>query len=369
MWALFASIAVVACLGGQKPEWSFTPTGAISHLTFANSPLLQNLGAVLIKPRWQGSYADQINPENVKVTFKANGEEVWIGTLRGDGAEVDFVQKATVKANEIVLTYEFRPKTELSLETLMLRCFLPTEVAAGKAIWVAFDEFNYEVWSGKFPETLPEPYHLFGRSQVSHFLWALQSGALLFDLRESNLAGINLQDDRRFGMNAFELQLHLKFGKLRAGEKVTSKLRLVVMSAEDAKKWVSEMRERAERERSFVLQKRASLRLKAITPNAQSLHRYELLEVKIDLDATYDNPFDPEQISVEAEFIAPSGKRIVVPGFFTQDFERVVKEGREILRKVGAPYFAVRFTPTEVGTYRYRIVATGQGARDKGNDK
>lgn len=366
MWVLFVSIAMMVCLEGQKAEWSFIPTGAISRLSFANSLLLQNLGAVLVKPGWQGSYADQLNPETVKVTFKTNGEQVWSGTLHGDGAEVDFVQKATVRANEIVLTYEFRPRTEVSLETLMLRCFLPTEVAAGKAIWVAFDDFNHEVWSGKFPETLPEPYHLFGRSQVSHFLWALQSGALLFDLRESNLAGINLQDDRRFRINAFELQLHLKFGKLRAGERVTSKLRLVVMNAEEAKKWISEVRKRAEQERTFTLQKRAPLRLKAVVPNAQSLRRYELLEVRIDLDATYDNPFDPEQISVEGEFIAPSGKRIIVPGFFTQDFERVVKEGREVLRKVGAPYFAVRFTPTEIGTYRYRIVVTGQGTGDKG---
>jgi len=131
MWVLFASAALLACLEGQKPEWSFTPTGAISHLTFANSTLLQNFGVVLVKPGWQGSYADQINPETVKVTSKANGERVWSGTLRGDGAEVDFVQKATVKANEIVLTYEFRPRTELSLETLMLRCFF----ADGSRCW------------------------------------------------------------------------------------------------------------------------------------------------------------------------------------------------------------------------------------------
>ncbi|MFA4016984.1 MAG: hypothetical protein RUDDFDWM_002096, partial [Candidatus Fervidibacterota bacterium] len=103
--------------------------------------LLQNLSAVLIKPGWQGSYADQLNPKTVKVTHKTNGEQVWIGIFQGDGAEVDFVQRATVKASEIVLTYEFRPRTEVSLETLMLRCFLPTEVAAGKAIWVAFDDF------------------------------------------------------------------------------------------------------------------------------------------------------------------------------------------------------------------------------------
>jgi len=54
-----------------------------------------------------------------------------------------------------------------------------------------------------------------------------------------------------------------------------------------------------------------------------------------------------------------------VPGFFTQDFERASPDGTS-LRPVGEPYFAVRFTPTELGTYRYRIIATGQGARDTG---
>ncbi len=349
--------------GQLAVDWEFTPTGAIISANISGATLAQNLSAVIVKPGWQGSYADQLNPENVKAAQGRNGDLVWKGVLHGDGVSVAFVQKAMVKRNELLMGYEFRSETDFALETLMLRCFLPTDGNAGKARWVAFDEFSLEVFSGTFPEKLPERYHLLTRSNLSWLMWVLPSGhALLFDLRESNLVGVNLQDDRRFGINAFELQLHLLGGKWRAGEKVTSKLQLQVLPESEAIRWERKMQDAIERERTIVLQKSAPLRLNSVKPSAKSLRRYETLEVKVDLDATYDNPFDPEQISVDAETISPSGKQLRVPGFFTQDFERAKRDtgrgAREVLRKVGEPYFAVRFTPTEVGIYRYRIVAT-----------
>ena len=107
---------------------------------------------------------------------------------------------------------------------------------------------------------------------------------------------------------------------------------------------------------------RPNLALQRVAPNASQVCRYETLQVRVEVVADYDNPFDPTQIRIDGEFLTPSGKRLLVPGFFTQDFERVSPDGTS-LRPVGAPSFAVRFTPTELGTYRYRIVATGQGKR------
>jgi Domain of unknown function (DUF5060) len=43
---------------------------------------------------------------------------------------------------------------------------------------------------------------------------------------------------------------------------------------------------------------------------------YAKYEVSFALDREYDNPFDPEQISVEAVCESPSGKTTRVPGFF-----------------------------------------------------
>ncbi|GBC98834.1 hypothetical protein HRbin17_01350 [bacterium HR17] len=108
------------------------------------------------------------------------------------------------------------------------------------------------------------------------------------------------------------------------------------------------------------------IRLQAVVPSAAQLRRYETLTVRLDLDAPYTNPFDPDDIRVDAEFVAPSGRRLQVAGFFTQDFARQPKDGREQLQPVGKPYFAVRFTPTELGVYRYRITVTGRGVGDEG---
>ncbi|MCX7777386.1 MAG: DUF5060 domain-containing protein [Armatimonadetes bacterium] len=362
------SVAMVAIhlslsYGQLAVNWDFSPTGALSNANISGIILAQNLGAVIIKPGWKGSYADQLNPATVKAVQQRNGDLVWKGSLFGDGASVAFEQKATIKNNEILLSYQFRPETEFTVETLMLRCFLPTEGNAGKARWVAVDETSFQVLSGTFPEKLPERYHLVSGRNFVWMMWVLPSGyALLFDLRENNFWGINLQDNRRFNINAFELQIYLFNGRLKVGEQISSKLRLKVLTSGEAIQWEKEMREKIDRERAIILQKRAPLKLRDVKPSAKTLRRYETLELKIDLDATYDNPFDPEQISVEAEIVSPSGKRLRVTGFFTQDFERVTRDRgqgtQEILRKVGEPYFAVRFTPTEVGIYRYRIVAT-----------
>ncbi|MCS7264875.1 MAG: DUF5060 domain-containing protein [Armatimonadetes bacterium] len=357
-----------------KVNWNFDAKGVLLNLSIDKAVLVQNLSAVLIRPGWQGSYADQLNPATVKALQQCNGDWVWKGLLFGDGASVAFEQRATIKNGEILLSYQFRSETEFTVETLMLRCFLTTEGNAGKARWVAVDEMSLEVLSGTFPEKLPERYHLLTRGNLSWLMWILPSGyALLFDLRESNIVGVNLQDDRRFNINSFELQLHLLGGKWHVGREVASNLRLQVLSENEAIGWEKQMREKVERERTIVLQKHAPLMLKGVKPNAKTLRRYKTLELKIDLDATYDNPFDPEQISVEAEIVSPSGKRVRVPGFFTQDFERSTQvEGqgaREILKRVGRPYFAVRFTPTEAGNYRYRVVITGRETRDERREK
>lgn len=113
---------------------------------------------------------------------------------------------------------------------------------------------------------------------------------------------------------------------------------------------------------------RPPLTLQRVVPSGSQGRCYETLQVRVEVVADYDNPFDPNQIRVDGEFVTPSGKHLFIPGFFTQDFERASPDGTS-LRPVGTPYFAVRFTPTEIGTYRYRIVVTGQGKGKTGQEK
>lgn len=69
--------------------------------------------------------------------------------------------------------------------------------------------------------------------------------------------------------------------------------------------------------------------------------QYEKFELEIDLKATFDNPFDPEQVDLWAEFTAPSGKVWKIWGFYhPSDWNSE---------------WMVRFTPTERGEWTYVV--------------
>jgi hypothetical protein len=75
------------------------------------------------------------------------------------------------------------------------------------------------------------------------------------------------------------------------------------------------------------------------------------------------NPFDPAEVDLRAEFMAPDGTRSEIPGFVTRDFERELVGGFEKLHPRGPLHWKVRFTPTQTGRWRFRWrVVTPEGS-------
>ncbi len=71
---------------------------------------------------------------------------------------------------------------------------------------------------------------------------------------------------------------------------------------------------------------------------------YEKFELRIDLEAAYTNPYDPEEIDLRAEFTSPSGKQWTIWGFYNpSDWSRL---------------WMVRFSPTETGDWTYVVKVT-----------
>ncbi len=66
--------------------------------------------------------------------------------------------------------------------------------------------------------------------------------------------------------------------------------------------------------------------------------RYEKLELRVDLRATFQNPYDPDEVDLWAEFTAPSGKVWKIWGFYNPS--------------TWASLWMVRFSPDEAGTWR-----------------
>ena len=100
------------------------------------------------------------------------------------------------------------------------------------------------------------------------------------------------------------------------------------------------------------------LALRGVALSAKSVARFSTLDLQADLAASYDNPFDPEQIAVDAEVIAPDGKTIMVPGFYDVPMRLETSRGREHLLPAGTPGFRVRITPTLMGTHRVVLKVT-----------
>ncbi|PKO22755.1 MAG: hypothetical protein CVU38_07735 [Chloroflexi bacterium HGW-Chloroflexi-1] len=104
-------------------------------------------------------------------------------------------------------------------------------------------------------------------------------------------------------------------------------------------------------------------RLLAVQPSAATPPRYAFLELEVALEATFSNPFDPEQVDLSATFTSPSGDSISIPGFYFQDFESWMVNGQEVLTPVGEPGWRIRFTPSEVGQWHYTVrLSTADGA-------
>lgn len=67
---------------------------------------------------------------------------------------------------------------------------------------------------------------------------------------------------------------------------------------------------------------------------------YEKFEVSLELKCDFINPFDPDQIDINAEFTAPSGKKWNINGFYNLSMSTLWK---------------IRFSPDETGKWNYSV--------------
>ncbi|GAF85393.1 unnamed protein product, partial [marine sediment metagenome] len=91
---------------------------------------------------------------------------------------------------------------------------------------------------------------------------------------------------------------------------------------------------------------------------AESVKLYDLMNIPIKVEGSYSNPFDPEQINVQAIFETPSGDVEKVAAFFAQDFTNIdVSEDEEILLPKKCNPWRLYYRPREVGVYKIELFA------------
>lgn len=80
-----------------------------------------------------------------------------------------------------------------------------------------------------------------------------------------------------------------------------------------------------------------------------TVEQYARLEFDVPLRKNHANPYDPDEVKLDAVFICPSGVRRTVPAFFFQAYDPLFNLPRH------QSAWRVRFTPREVGKYGVRL--------------
>ncbi len=105
------------------------------------------------------------------------------------------------------------------------------------------------------------------------------------------------------------------------------------------------------------LSSNAKLRIRSIVSNRSAVACFGLYQLTLGIDATFDNPFDPDDVDVWADMKSPTGRQLRVNAYYDQPFTRKLENGKEVIEPAGDARWMLRFTPGEAGEWRYRLMA------------
>lgn len=101
--------------------------------------------------------------------------------------------------------------------------------------------------------------------------------------------------------------------------------------------------------------------IQSIDPVATTVNKFGKFEADINLSgAVFFNPYDFDEVTVQAVFTAPDGDQFTADGFYRQDFE--IDPGNGTLHATGKDGFKIRFSPDRPGEWEYQVkVSVQQG--------
>ncbi|MBI3922683.1 MAG: DUF5060 domain-containing protein [Armatimonadetes bacterium] len=264
---------------------------------------------------------------------------------------VSYRQEVTRTKDEIRIRYEVTPRRDLEPAATLVQIYLPVATHTGRP-WLLFGPSSPR--SGTFPPQLPASHVLLNEGGFDWLAWKCSDTEYLAVAPDwTGFSRVQVQDDRQFKGEHFEVQLYAGVPTtLAAGKTYSFAFTLKAMQSKE----VESAREKADRERKEILASMTSkgpAALLKVEPNLQPVPRFGKLELSVQLRGDYTNPFDPEDVSLEAHFLDPTGKEQVVPGFFYADYARSRVGETEQMKPTGQSGWRVRYCPLIEGKYRY----------------
>lgn len=109
------------------------------------------------------------------------------------------------------------------------------------------------------------------------------------------------------------------------------------------------------------------IEIRPVRPIQRLARPGEAVTIDVDLTATYDNPFDPRDVELNALVTTPSGRTYTMPGFLNRPYSRSLEAGKEVVTPTGPPGWQVRICPTEAGLYKMRITLRDRNGKAEAN--
>jgi hypothetical protein len=100
------------------------------------------------------------------------------------------------------------------------------------------------------------------------------------------------------------------------------------------------------------------LAIRAVAADRAEVPVYGRLTLAVDLAATYSNPFDSDQIRVDATVQPPQGDAWSLPAFLYQECARTLVDGVERIETTGPPEWRIRLSFDAPGPYTVTVSAT-----------
>jgi len=306
--------------------------------------LISGTSLVIAAPGWRSSVSQRTcrpadgYPRREEDAFVFKGEIA----ERNSGTVWQFEQRVIPAAGGIRVTYEVQPLTDTQVGEVPVFIDLPISQWSGKEVWLL------PTAKGVFPADAAESRHFLSGVARTVVLGGQDGDRLTLAFKMPTLCTV--QDTRGSGGRSYQIYPRvIRGGTVAAGQ--VQRLEFVLTPNDPTEYWFHETALVSTGEPGFA----------NVTANGTEIPQYRKFEVSLQLSGTWDNPFDPAQVRLDAEFRAPDGTTRLVPGFFYQDYERDDFGAQELLLPRGEAHWKVRFSPAMAGRYHYRLRLTNQG--------
>ena len=234
-----------------------------------------------------------------------------------------FKELVEVTPKQIKLSYEVTADIPVEGIAVQLVGAIPEEEMSNATYVVHANKFTRK---GTFSEAESQLDHLVYNDTDFHWIgWLFKDGKGIKIKPESGIWRVMV------GKGNFTFFPAKNF--FRAKEKVKFSIAIDLLTAEEVDKLI------VKKEKPPISE--GALAINSISENNNTIGKYEKFELTLDISASYNDAFDPDQINVEGHFTSPSGTTTNIWGFLYQNYERDPSD-INYLKPNGSPCWRVR---------------------------